>query len=336
MDLITQGVLGAALAQTAARPTETRLATGVGFAAGLLADADALIYSSTDSLLAIEYHRHFTHSIFFIPFGALIAAFILWPLCRKKLGFKRLYLFSLLGFSLSGFIDACTSYGTHLLWPLSDERLSFHIISIVDPVFTLALIIGVVMAWRRCSKLPAMVGLGIAGIYLLTAVVQLQRAESAIESLAASRGHDPQRLIAKPSFGNILLWRSIYEHEGRFYVDAVWMANKPRLYEGSSIRKYQPGRDASGLAKDSVLYRDILRFKEFSADYIALHPQYPDVLTDIRYSIQPDGLPPLWGIEMDFSRPEQHARFRVYRSLTKTRRERFFAMLMGRDVGAAD
>jgi inner membrane protein len=114
------------------------------------------------------------------------------------------------------------------------------------------------------------------------------------------------------------------------------MANKPRLYEGSSIRKYQPGRDASGLAKDSVLYRDILRFKEFSADYIALHPQYPDVLTDIRYSIQPDGLPPLWGIEMDFSRPEQHARFRVYRSLTKTRRERFFAMLMGRDVGAAD
>jgi hypothetical protein len=39
---------------------------------------------------------------------------------------------------------------------------------------------------------------------------------------------------------------------------------------------------------------------------------------------------------MDFSRPEQHARFRVYRSLTKSRRERFFAMLMGRDVGAAD
>ena len=133
MDLITQGVLGAALAQTAARPTETRLATGIGFAAGLMADADALIYSSTDSLLAIEYHRHFTHSVFFIPFGALIAALILWPLCRKKLGFKRLYLFSLLGFSLSGFIDACTSYGTHLLWPLSDERLSFRIISIVDP-----------------------------------------------------------------------------------------------------------------------------------------------------------------------------------------------------------
>lgn len=332
MDLITQGVLGAALAQTAAKPSETRLATGIGFAAGLLADADALIYSSADSLLTIEYHRHFTHSIFFIPVGALIAALILWPLCKNKLGFKRLYVFSLLGYSLSGFIDACTSFGTYLLWPLSDERLAFHIISIVDPIFTLALIIGVVMAWRRRSQMPAKIGLGIAGLYLLMAVVQLQRAESAIESLATSRGHTPARLIAKPTFGNILLWRSIYEHEGRFYVDAVRVGNMPRLYEGSSIDKYQPARGASGLTKDSVLYRDILRFQKFSADYIALHPQHSNVLADVRYSIQPDGLLPLWGIEMDFARPEQHVRFRVYRSLNKQRRERFFAMLMNNDV----
>ena len=302
MDLLTQGVLGAALAQTAAKPAETRLATGIGFAAGLLADIDALIYSSTDSLLAIEYHRHFTHSIFFVPFGALLAALILWPLCRKKLSFKRLYIFSLLGYSLSGFIDACTSYGTHLLWPLLEERLAFHIIAIVDPVFTLALIIGVVIAWRRRSQIPARVGLGIAAVYLLVAVVQLQRVESAIETLAVSRGHTPARLIAKPSFGNILLWRSIYEHDGRMYVDAVRAGRKPRLYEGSSVRKYQPAQDVSELKKDSVLYKDILRFQKFSADYIAQHPELPNVLGDVRYSIQTDGLSPLWGIEMDFSK----------------------------------
>lgn len=334
MDLLTQAVLGAALAQTAAKPSETRLATGIGLAAGLLADADALIYSSTDSLLTIEYHRHFTHSIFFIPFGALIAALILWPLCRKKLSFKRVYVFSLLGYSLSGFIDACTTYGTHLLWPLSDERIAFHIISIVDPVFTLALIIAVVMAWRRRSQMPARLGLGIAAFYLLIAVVQLQRAESAIETLAASRGHTSARLIVKPSFGNTLLWRSIYEHEGRFYVDAVQVGTESRLYEGSSIRKYQPAEDARGLAKDSVLYKDILRFRKFSANYIAQHPERPNVLGDVRYSIQTDGVSPLWGIEMDFSKPEQHARFRVYRGLDKKQRERFFAMLMGEDISA--
>lgn len=332
MDLITQGVVGAALAQTAAKPSETRLATGIGFAAGLLADADALIYSSADSLLTIEYHRHFTHSIFFIPFGALIAALILWPLCRKKLGFKRLYLFSLLGYSLSGFIDACTSYGTYLLWPLSDERIAFHIIAIVDPLFTLALIVGVIMAWRRRSQLPARAGLVIAAAYLLVAVMQLQRAESAIESLAAARGHTPARLIAKPTFGNILLWRSIYEHDGRFYIDAVRVGAEPRLFEGSSIRKYQLARDAAQLASDSVLYKDILRFRKFSDDYIALHPERPNVLADIRYSLQPDSLQPLWGIEMDLSQPEQHVRFRVYRGLNKDKRERFIAMLMNNEV----
>ncbi|WP_126456629.1 metal-dependent hydrolase [Sulfuriflexus mobilis] len=336
MDLLTQGLLGAALAQSAAKPTETRLATGIGFAAGLLADADALIYSSTDSLLTIEYHRHFTHSVFFIPFGALIAALILWPLYRKHLGFRRLYLFSLLGYSLSGLIDACTSYGTYLLWPLLDERLAFHIIAIVDPIFTLALIIGVVMAWRRRSWRPARWALVVAGGYLLLATVQLQRAESAIESLAAMRGHTPARLIAKPSFGNIVLWRGIYEANGRFYVDAVHVGLQPRIYSGSSIDKYIPARDAHDLPSGSVLYRDILRFQEFSADYIALHPERPNVLADIRYSIQPDSLLPLWGIEMDLSRPQQHVRFRVYRSLNKKRRQRFFAMLMNENPGAEE
>ena len=332
MDLLTQGVLGAALAQTAAKPSETRLATGIGFAAGLLADADALIFSSADSLLTIEYHRHFTHSIFFIPIGALIAALILWPLCKNKLSFKRLYIFSLLGYSLSGFIDACTSYGTYLLWPLLDERLAFHIIAIVDPVFTIALIIGVVMAWRRRTQLPAKLALGFGALYLLVAVVQLQRAESTIETLAASRGHTPARLVAKPSFGNILLWRSIYETDGKFYVDAVHVGRQPRVYTGTSIDKYIPSRDASELSHDSVLYRDLLRFSKFSADYIALHPDKPNVVGDARYSIEPDGVSPLWGIEIDMQQPEKHAQFTVYRTLNKQRRERFFAMLMNEDV----
>ena len=51
----------------------------VGLAAGLLADADVLISSANDPLLNIEYHRHFSHSLFFIPIGAAIA----WMLGRK-------------------------------------------------------------------------------------------------------------------------------------------------------------------------------------------------------------------------------------------------------------
>lgn len=64
MDLLTQSLIGAGLAQAGARRDELRMATGIGLVAGLLADADVLIQSSADPLLQIEYHRHFTHSLF--------------------------------------------------------------------------------------------------------------------------------------------------------------------------------------------------------------------------------------------------------------------------------
>jgi inner membrane protein len=139
VDILTQGLLGAVFAQVIANKEEKKLASIAGAAAGLLADADILIRSSSDPLLTLEYHRHFSHSLFFIPFGAAIAMLLLWPLMRRRLSLRRLYIFCLAGYSLSGLLDACTSYGTYLFWPLSNERVALNIISIVDPIFTLSL-----------------------------------------------------------------------------------------------------------------------------------------------------------------------------------------------------
>ena len=75
MDVITQGLLGGVLAQSAANRNEKKWATLAGVASGLVADADVLIYSSSDPLLNIEYHRHFSHALVFIPFGAAIGPF---------------------------------------------------------------------------------------------------------------------------------------------------------------------------------------------------------------------------------------------------------------------
>jgi len=109
MDIITQGLMGATVAQAGAKPKEVRLATLVGFGAPLLADADVLIRSTEDPLLFLENHRHFTHALFFIPAGALLASLLLWPFLRKQLGFKRIYFYALLAYATAGFLDACTS-----------------------------------------------------------------------------------------------------------------------------------------------------------------------------------------------------------------------------------
>ena len=332
MDLLTQGILGAALAQSGSRKKETRLATVVGFLSGLLADSDALIRSSSDSLLTIEYHRHFTHSIFFIPIGALIAAFILWPFLKSKIEFRRLYWFALLGYSLSGFIDACTSYGTHLFWPLSDERISFYLIAIVDPVFTIGLIIAVIVAAKKMKPRAALAGLLFAAFYLSISFIQSHRAQSTIEQIAIERGHVPEQLIAKPTMGNILLWRSTYKHDGRIYIDAVRTGLSARVYEGDSVQQFVIERDLKSIVPGSVLYDDIKRFEKFSDGFIAIHPDNAQIIGDVRYSFQANGIKPLWGIDFVLEKPQQHAVYRMYHDYEKNDLKRFFAMLKDQEV----
>ncbi len=333
MDILTQGLLGATLAQSVSRPNEARMAAAIGFLSGLLADADALIRSSDDPLLTLEYHRHFTHSIFFVPIGGLIAALLLWPFFRGRLGFGRLYLFALLGYSLSGFLDACTSYGTHLLWPLSDTRIAWSIISIIDPVFTLTLLAAAAYSLLKQRPRAAQIGLGLAGVYLLAGWVQLQRAETFAQELAERRGHSIERLVVKPTLGNLVLWRSIYQNADTFHVDAVRMGiTSARVYGGGTADKFEPDAALPALSADSTLYRDIERFIVFSDGYVAIHPDRTDVLGDVRYSMKPTSLVPLWGIEMDFDRPQSNVRWVVFRELSQAGRAEFRSMLLNRGV----
>lgn len=332
MDLLTQGLLGAAMAQSGSQQKETRIATGIGFFSGLLADADILIQSSNDPLLNIEFHRHFTHSLFFVPFGALIAAMLLWPFIRKRLAFKRIYLFALLGYLFSGVLDAFTSYGTHLLWPLDESRIAFNMISVVDPIFTTILLFAVLYAFVKYTKIAARIGLMLAVLYLTFGWTQLQRAETVAQTLASDRGHVIEHLLVKPTLANLVLWRSIYEMDGRLYVDAirVGLFSEPHVYEGESIEKFVVARDMAGLSETSVLAKDISRFTNFSAGLVAIQPGHPNVLVDVRYSNLPTTVAPLWAIEMDRDNPEEHAEYVLFRDASKETREKFLSLLFGR------
>ncbi|MCP5275545.1 MAG: metal-dependent hydrolase [Burkholderiales bacterium] len=334
MDLLTQGLLGASMAQSGARHDETRIAAGVGFLAGVIADADILIQSENDPLLNIEFHRHFTHSIFFVPFGALIAAIVLWPFLRKHLPFARIYLFAFLGYCLSGVLDAFTSYGTHLLWPLSDERTALNMISVVDPVFTLILLVAVILALRKKTVTAARVGLLLAAIYLSFGWMQLQRAEDIARTLTVERNHSIERLLVKPTLGNLVLWRSIYQTNGRLYVDAIRISpfSDARIYPGDSIELFDLTRDMRDLPASSVLAGDIERFTKFSDGLVALSTEHSEVLIDVRYSNLPMTLSPLWGIELDTTQPERHAKYTLYRDASNETREKFITLLMGRDL----
>src|SRR5690606_16352280 len=134
MDPFSQAVLGASWAQSGARRVALRDAGLLGAVAGMAPDLDTLIQSRTDPLLFLEYHRHFTHALAFVPLGALVCAALLHPLVRARLKFRTTYLFCLLGFASHGLLDACTTYGTRLLWPFSDARIAWSIVAVIDPL----------------------------------------------------------------------------------------------------------------------------------------------------------------------------------------------------------
>ncbi|NKB60538.1 MAG: metal-dependent hydrolase [Alphaproteobacteria bacterium] len=316
MDPFTQGMLAAALPQATARKGAVALAGIFGFVAGLSPDLDVLIRSTEDPLLFLEYHRQFTHALVFIPIGGLLSAVLLHFLIgrRWRLPFLRSLIFCTLGYGTHGLLDFATSYGTMLFWPFSDERYAASIISVIDPAFTLPVALLAVAAGVRRSPIFARMALGWVAFYLTLGFVQHEAARGMAEELARARGHQVVRLTAKPSFGNILIWKTLYETEDRYYVDAVRPGPAPAIFPGTSVARLDTARDFPWLDPASQQFRDIERFRWFSQGYVARNPSAPDQIIDVRYSFLPNDIKPLWSIELaPKAEPDAHVRFRTDR-----------------------
>ena len=299
MDPLTQGTLGAALSQSAATPARIRMFALTGALAGLAPDLDILIRSNTDPLLYLEYHRQFTHSLLFIPIGTLLVTLIAWPLARRSLRFPEALLAALLGYTTHGLLDACTSYGTQLFWPFSDARIAWNWISVVDPLFSLPLFGLVVLAAARRRRAYAIAGLCWALAYLALGALQHHRAQGYAEMLAGERGHDPVRVSVKPGFANLLVWKSIYEADGRLHVDGIRASLTGSVCEGDSIPAFDPLRDLPWLRPDSQQARDLARFAWYSDGWLAVDPADPNYVVDVRYAALPNRIEALWGLKVD-------------------------------------
>ncbi len=333
MDPVTQGVLGASLPQAFTRNKQQLGIAGLlGVLGGMAPDLDVLIRSNTDPLLFLEYHRQFTHSLFFVPFGGVIVGALLYYLLGKRFGLTLLAscVYTTLGYATHALLDACTSYGTLLLWPFSSERFAWNTVSVIDPLYTLPLLVGVLMAALKKQARFARVALIWTLVYPLVGSIQRDRAIAAGWELAMSRGHQPVRLEAKPSFGNIVLWKTVYETDRYYYVDALHVAGELKHYMGERAEKLDIARDFSWLDLDSQQARDIERFRWFSNGYIALDPTNSQRIIDLRYSLVPNEIASLWGIQLSSTADaDSHVLYTTARQLSDRQRETFVRQLLG-------
>ena len=343
MDPISQASLGASLSQSFANDKSKQFgALVIGALSGMAPDLDVFINSDTDPLLFLEFHRQFTHSLIFIPFGALICSLIFYPLFNSKwahrewmparLSFAQIYLFSFLGYATHGLLDACTSYGTQLFWPFSNVRVAWNTVSIIDPLFTLPVIILIALATYRKKVRYARIAFAYAVIFLSLGIIQNQRAENAVYALAEQRGHTVERIQVKPSFANRHVWKLIYEYDGHYYVDAVKLLLKTELIPGTSIQKLDVKRDYPWLPEDSQQAKDIERFRWFSDGFLAVSRRDENLVTDVRYSFLPNRVDSMWGVVVnkeliDEGKLDVHVEYEMVRNLDEQTYQLFFEML---------
>lgn len=276
MDPVTHALTGAAVGWAVGG----RRALLVGAAAGLLPDLDVLIRSAGDPLLAIEHHRGFTHSLAFAPVGGSIAALI----GRDR----KLIPAGILAWLSHALLDASTTYGTQLFWPFSRYRVGIDIISIIDPLFTLLVLLACIAALRNRRRL-VYAGLALAVVWLALGYVQRERATAVQARLAAHRGHRVERAAVFPTIGNTIVWRSLYLTDGVIRMDRIrvpWLGGAG----------YVPGPSVPLAFRDDP---DFARLAWFSDGWVAPDPADPALFGDARYSLHADRYKPVWGIRLN-------------------------------------
>lgn len=303
MDPISQGALGAA-ATLSLWGNDKRLSKAVvgwlGALSAMAPDLDILIRSSHDSLLAIEYHRHFTHSLSFVPVGASIAL-LPWLLRQDiRAHLKLAWLISAVGYMTHAPLDCATTYGTQYFWPFSDYRVSLSWVSVVDPLYTLPLLLLVVVSALQRRATLARVGLGLSIAYLGLGAVQKQRALAIQSRIIEARGHKATRRDAITTFMNQVTWRALYQADGIVYIDQIRVpyVGTNCVKEGASLPLAPPAPPNLG----PVATRGHRLIRWFSSDWVAQSPDDPSFFMDLRYSLIPYGTRPFWGVRIDEDR----------------------------------
>ncbi|MDP2848915.1 MAG: metal-dependent hydrolase [Humidesulfovibrio sp.] len=158
------------------------------------------------------HHRGLTHSIFFLPFFALLLA---WA--ARRLGadapLRHGFMAAALALMTHLFLDVATTFGTQLFTPFSNTRISFEGVFIVDPIFTLALL-SFALAARlspRQSQTLALCGLGLLlGYPMLGNALRLDM-QARYEALLTARGTSVERVSITPDAFSPYYWKVVLE-----------------------------------------------------------------------------------------------------------------------------
>ncbi len=227
MDSLTQAALGAVIGELVLGRQIGRRAIAWGALFGTLPDLDVIFTWLLPTAWDLRLHRGFSHSL-------LLMALLTWglakPLAKRwkkdKVTPQRVAWFVFLAWSTHVLIDVFTVYGTGVFDPFPGPRLSTDNMFIIDPIFTVPLLVAVVIGlfvkpkdWKKGSGVRSAAWcLGISSFYVMLSFWAKHSVSKAVEADLVRRGISWQRRMEAPTPFNIMFWRVLIDRPGEIWI----------------------------------------------------------------------------------------------------------------------
>ncbi|MCE8053709.1 metal-dependent hydrolase [Halomonas daqingensis] len=263
MDTLTQAALGAAVGGTVLGRRLGRKAVLIGAALGTLPDFDVFL-DYGDAVLNVTEHRGFTHSLFVLTgFGTLLALLARRFAPARDITLGRWWAFFVLCLVTHPLLDVLTTYGTQLWWPLNVRPSAWPVVFIIDPLYTLPLLVGIgfAMATGNGFRGPAW-GLALSCAYLTFAMLAKGVVEHRLEPVLAEHGIEEAPRLVQPTPFNTLLWRATIIDGDRHYETLVG------LFDGAEPPLLEIFRRGAELEADALALEKGERLDWFAGPYL--------------------------------------------------------------------
>jgi inner membrane protein len=334
MDSLSQIALGAAVSVAVFRRKQPVWQSALlGALVGTLPDLDVLI-SHGDPISDMTYHRTESHALFYLTLISPLLAWLWLKIGRRPGLFKTSLLAVWLVLVTHPLLDMLTIYGTQLGLPFTDYPYGTGSVFVIDPLYTVPLLIGTTLVlagrrlrWNSVGLLlsTAYLGFGLLAQQQVTALAQAQL-PSQLLSQSAAAGSNAKLLVTATPF-NTLLWRLLVVEEGQYFEGYYSLLDKTQTIHWQAYP-----RDAA-LWQQWQQQPAVARLHWFSHGFVTLTKQSDQalVLTDLRMGMEPGYsfrfLLPLDAQQQVRGLPEQ---------LEMPRDDRAFSWLYQRALGNTD
>jgi inner membrane protein len=286
MDSLTQVVLGSAVGYAVLGNKIGRKAVLWGAALGTLPDLDVFLpYGGP--VESFTYHRGFSHSFFI---HLLISPLIVWLILKIHTGMQtykmRWFWLVFLCLSTHALLDSFTVYGTQLMWPFTEHPFALSNMFIIDPLYTLPLLLGVV-----CTLLPKVssstaykinsIALGLSSLYLCSSLILKVIIDDKAQTALSAQNIAVDQYISTPAPLTTLLWRFVAMSDGQYYEGYASVFDKPSEV---TLHAYNT---TPALLNDIKNEWGVKRLQWFTKGFYSVHEQQNNVvLSDLRMGME--------------------------------------------------